>query len=88
MFIGCELGQFRCGTGRCIPGDWHCDGTSDCVDDSDERDCRELLITNYIMYIILYINIQEDEEEQHEEDEEDEGQQAKVSIDKHELFRR
>uniref|UniRef100_A0A8C5B335 Low-density lipoprotein receptor-related protein 2 n=1 Tax=Gadus morhua TaxID=8049 RepID=A0A8C5B335_GADMO len=38
---GCELGQYRCGTGRCIPGDWHCDGTSDCVDDSDEQDCRE-----------------------------------------------
>lgn len=44
LSAGCELGQFRCGTGRCIPGDWHCDGTSDCVDDSDEHDCRELLI--------------------------------------------
>uniref|UniRef100_A0A671YY02 Low density lipoprotein receptor-related protein 2a n=1 Tax=Sparus aurata TaxID=8175 RepID=A0A671YY02_SPAAU len=39
---GCELGQFRCGTGRCIPGDWHCDGTSDCVDDSDEHDCPQV----------------------------------------------
>ncbi|XP_035811393.2 low-density lipoprotein receptor-related protein 2a isoform X1 [Amphiprion ocellaris] len=39
---GCELWQFRCGTGRCIPGDWHCDGTSDCVDDSDERDCPQV----------------------------------------------
>uniref|UniRef100_A0A3Q4H6C5 Low-density lipoprotein receptor-related protein 2 n=1 Tax=Neolamprologus brichardi TaxID=32507 RepID=A0A3Q4H6C5_NEOBR len=38
----CELGQFRCGTGRCIPGDWHCDGTSDCVDDSDEHDCPQV----------------------------------------------
>ncbi|TKS67243.1 Low-density lipoprotein receptor-related protein 2 [Collichthys lucidus] len=38
----CELGQFRCGTGRCIPGDWHCDGTSDCVDDSDEFDCPQV----------------------------------------------
>uniref|UniRef100_A0A8C4INS7 Low density lipoprotein receptor-related protein 2a n=1 Tax=Dicentrarchus labrax TaxID=13489 RepID=A0A8C4INS7_DICLA len=41
-FIRCELGQFRCGTGRCIPGDWHCDGTSDCVDDSDEHDCPQV----------------------------------------------
>ncbi|KAM7407483.1 hypothetical protein PAMA_003284 [Pampus argenteus] len=39
---GCELGQFLCGTGRCIPGDWHCDGTSDCVDDSDEHDCPQV----------------------------------------------
>ncbi|CAG5865572.1 unnamed protein product [Menidia menidia] len=39
---GCELGQFRCGTGRCIPGEWHCDGTSDCVDDSDEHDCPQV----------------------------------------------
>uniref|UniRef100_A0AAX7UFW3 EGF-like domain-containing protein n=1 Tax=Astatotilapia calliptera TaxID=8154 RepID=A0AAX7UFW3_ASTCA len=39
---GCELGQFRCRTGRCIPGDWHCDGTSDCVDDSDEHDCPQV----------------------------------------------
>ncbi|XP_059895450.1 LOW QUALITY PROTEIN: low-density lipoprotein receptor-related protein 2a [Gadus macrocephalus] len=39
---GCELGQYRCGTGRCIPGDWHCDGTSDCVDDSDEQDCPQV----------------------------------------------
>uniref|UniRef100_A0A672J473 EGF-like domain-containing protein n=1 Tax=Salarias fasciatus TaxID=181472 RepID=A0A672J473_SALFA len=43
---GCALGQFRCGTGRCIPGDWHCDGTSDCVDDSDEFDCPQVTCEN------------------------------------------
>uniref|UniRef100_H2V9M6 EGF-like domain-containing protein n=1 Tax=Takifugu rubripes TaxID=31033 RepID=H2V9M6_TAKRU len=42
LLIGCESGQFRCGTGRCIPGDWHCDGTSDCMDDSDEHDCPQV----------------------------------------------
>uniref|UniRef100_A0A3P8VV89 EGF-like domain-containing protein n=1 Tax=Cynoglossus semilaevis TaxID=244447 RepID=A0A3P8VV89_CYNSE len=40
--LRCDSGQFRCGTGRCIPGSWHCDGTSDCVDDSDEHDCPQL----------------------------------------------
>ncbi|XP_028846293.1 low-density lipoprotein receptor-related protein 2a isoform X3 [Denticeps clupeoides] len=36
---GCETGQFRCGTGRCIPQGWRCDGTADCPDDSDEAGC-------------------------------------------------
>ncbi|XP_035378717.1 low-density lipoprotein receptor-related protein 2a isoform X1 [Electrophorus electricus] len=39
---GCETGQFRCGTGRCIPAGWHCDGTADCADDSDESGCPQL----------------------------------------------
>uniref|UniRef100_A0A4W4GV52 Low-density lipoprotein receptor-related protein 2 n=1 Tax=Electrophorus electricus TaxID=8005 RepID=A0A4W4GV52_ELEEL len=38
----CETGQFRCGTGRCIPAGWHCDGTADCADDSDESGCPQL----------------------------------------------
>ncbi|MCI4378615.1 hypothetical protein PGIGA_G00218000, partial [Pangasianodon gigas] len=37
----CEVGQFRCGTGRCIPAGWRCDGTADCADDSDESGCPQ-----------------------------------------------
>lgn len=60
MCAGCEAGQFRCGSGRCIPGDWHCDGTSDCVDDSDEQGCREFLIawnlTGFKIFTVKHVN--------------------------------
>nr|XP_023693317.1 low-density lipoprotein receptor-related protein 2 [Paramormyrops kingsleyae] len=39
---GCESGQFRCGTGRCVPLGWRCDGIADCADDSDEASCPRL----------------------------------------------
>uniref|UniRef100_A0A671PYM9 EGF-like domain-containing protein n=1 Tax=Sinocyclocheilus anshuiensis TaxID=1608454 RepID=A0A671PYM9_9TELE len=38
---GCEVGSFRCGTGRCIPASQRCDGTTDCSDNSDEFGCPE-----------------------------------------------
>ncbi|XP_016104637.1 low-density lipoprotein receptor-related protein 2-like [Sinocyclocheilus grahami] len=37
----CEVGSFRCGTGRCIPASQRCDGTTDCSDNSDEFGCPE-----------------------------------------------
>ncbi|XP_045414697.1 low-density lipoprotein receptor-related protein 2 [Lemur catta] len=36
---GCNSQQFRCGNGNCIPAAWRCDGTNDCLDDSDESGC-------------------------------------------------
>lgn len=38
---GCNADQFRCGNGYCIPAHWRCDGTRDCIDDTDEAGCRE-----------------------------------------------
>ncbi|XP_035733175.1 very low-density lipoprotein receptor-like isoform X8 [Vespa mandarinia] len=32
----CGENDFKCASGRCIPGVWHCDGEKDCDDDSDE----------------------------------------------------
>lgn len=36
---GCGSGNFRCDNGYCIPEAWRCDGTKDCLDDTDEIGC-------------------------------------------------
>ncbi|XP_021094201.1 low-density lipoprotein receptor-related protein 2 isoform X1 [Heterocephalus glaber] len=36
---GCDGDRFQCGNGYCIPRSWRCDGTNDCLDDSDEAGC-------------------------------------------------
>uniref|UniRef100_A0A2K5RWI9 LDL receptor related protein 2 n=1 Tax=Cebus imitator TaxID=2715852 RepID=A0A2K5RWI9_CEBIM len=35
----CDSEHFRCRNGHCIPKAWRCDGTKDCLDDSDEIGC-------------------------------------------------
>ncbi|RVE72006.1 hypothetical protein OJAV_G00057820 [Oryzias javanicus] len=35
-------GIFMCGNGRCVPGNWHCDGVPDCSDKSDEKGCPKV----------------------------------------------
>ncbi|XP_032801941.2 low-density lipoprotein receptor-related protein 2 [Petromyzon marinus] len=42
---GCDSGQFRCGSGACIPRSWVCDSINDCSDDSDERGCSPATCT-------------------------------------------
>uniref|UniRef100_A0A8C9DCQ9 LDL receptor related protein 2 n=1 Tax=Panthera leo TaxID=9689 RepID=A0A8C9DCQ9_PANLE len=35
----CDSEHFRCEDGHCIPATWRCDGTRDCLDDTDEVGC-------------------------------------------------
>ncbi|KAG8510408.1 Low-density lipoprotein receptor-related protein 2 [Galemys pyrenaicus] len=39
VVIECGSDKFRCGDGFCINASWRCDGTRDCLDDTDEIDC-------------------------------------------------
>lgn len=37
----CGADKFRCSSGGCVNGVWHCDGHQDCEDGSDEVGCRD-----------------------------------------------
>lgn len=37
----CEEGQFRCSNGICISESERCNGYQECLDGTDEKDCRE-----------------------------------------------
>ena len=40
----CYSNEWQCNSGECIPMSALCDARSDCRDDSDEDNCRKLLI--------------------------------------------
>lgn len=33
--------MFDCGENQCIPRSWRCDGDTDCLNGSDEQNCRK-----------------------------------------------
>lgn len=48
------FGYMRCPyNGLCIPSDFRCDATIDCVDGSDEANCCELQAMLYIKYSLV-----------------------------------
>lgn len=40
----CAAGEFRCGTGRCLPNTLVCNQDFDCSDGSDEKDCTGVTV--------------------------------------------
>ena len=42
--VFCRTGAFWCSNGTCIPSSRRCDGTVDCIDDSDETGCGSKLL--------------------------------------------
>lgn len=37
--LKCDIDQFQCKNGHCIPIRWRCDADPDCMDGSDEENC-------------------------------------------------
>ena len=53
---GCASGEFECDSGICINSAWMCDGDADCVDQSDEFNCRKLyLCGSKLLSDLLYL---------------------------------
>ena len=45
--VSCQSGAFRCSNGTCILSSRRCDGTVNCIDDSDETGCGSKLSKNF-----------------------------------------
>lgn len=43
VFAACTASQFKCGNGQCIDSDDRCNNVEDCLDRSDELNCREYI---------------------------------------------
>ena len=54
-FTACKDGFFTCSDGHCIPMRKRCDQTRHCKDESDEQDCRIIVMKNYNRNIAPFI---------------------------------
>ena len=46
----CSQSEYTCTDGTCIPLEYRCDLKADCIDRSDEEDCRKVTIWKIIKY--------------------------------------
>ena len=42
--LDCPANSFTCANGLCVPLSLVCDGNNDCVDFSDEQNCRKFVV--------------------------------------------
>ncbi|CAK9302728.1 unnamed protein product [Gordionus sp. m RMFG-2023] len=43
----CNSHEYRCDNGHCIMSSWRCDGDTDCLDGSDEKNCSDISCHSY-----------------------------------------
>lgn len=56
----CLSGQFKCTKNqKCIPINLRCNGQDDCGDEEDERDCRKLCLQNFVLWLVLNGELEE-----------------------------
>ncbi len=51
--VRCSLSQRKCSSGQCIPQPWWCDAHVDCIDGSDEQNCRGTLSLFFVSNFIV-----------------------------------
>ena len=57
--VGCELDQFCCGCGDCIPKYKQCDNKQDCADNTDEQNCSRTyfyVVRSFIFCSYYFLN--------------------------------
>lgn len=47
--ITCATDRYTCSNGQCIPKNWLCDGSDDCSDGGDERECKDQVIVCFLI---------------------------------------
>lgn len=51
LLVLCPPGRFQCDSGECIFKDKRCNSVSDCIDNSDEKNCRLFDNEDYDDYV-------------------------------------
>ena len=51
----CSSSYWKCQNGKCIKKVYVCDGTDECGDGSDERNCRKLVFMIVVLVMVVIV---------------------------------